>query len=179
MFAKQGDSRNKVNIKRLTVYAMFVAICLIVGYLENLLSITVLSGVPGAKLGLSNAMVLMLVYADDKKGAWGVNIARIVLSALLFGSPISFLFSLSGGLASLAVAHILSRLKSVSVIGASMASAVTHNVFQLLAATVFMGVSIAYYVPVLIVFGAVCGGVCGLFSQIVLNKTKSKNMFRF
>lgn len=179
MFTKQGNSRNKVNIKRLTVYALFIAICLIVGYLENFLSITVIAGIPGVKLGLSNALVLILLYNRDVKGAWMVNLARIALSALLFGSPISFLFSLSGGVTSLTLAHVLSRLKSVSVIGVSISCAVAHNVFQLLAACLFMGVSVAYYAPVLIAFGAICGLLCGIFAQLILSKVNDGRMFRY
>ena len=88
MSSKQSDGRNKINIKRLTLYAMLVAVCLIVGYLESILSISLTAIAPGIKIGLSNAVVLTLICTGDIKGAWAINIARICLSALLFGSPI-------------------------------------------------------------------------------------------
>ena len=100
MSSKQSDGRNKINIKRLTLYAMLVAVCLIVGYLESILSISLTAIAPGIKIGLSNAVVLTLICTGDIKGAWAINVARISLSALLFGSPISFFLSLSGGGAS-------------------------------------------------------------------------------
>lgn len=173
MSTKQGDSRNKININRITLYSMLVAICLIVGYLESLLSISLIAIAPGVKIGLSNSLVLALICMNDKKGAWMVNVARICLSALLFGSPVSFLLSLSGGISSTFVACLLSRVKSVSVIGISIASAVVHNTFQLLAAMIIVGFGVVYYLPILIGVGAVCGAFCGILARLVNDKIKT------
>lgn len=172
MPSKQGYSRNKVDIKRLTLYAMLVAVCLIVGYLESLLSISLIAIAPGVKIGLSNAVVLTLICAGDIKGAWAVNIARICLAALLFGSPISFLLSLSGGLASTLVATLLCKAKSVSAVGISIAAATVHNVFQLIAAMAIIGFGVIYYLPILIGLGAVCGAFCGVLAGIVAKMGK-------
>ncbi len=172
MSSKQSAGRNKINIKRLTLYAMLVTVCLIVGYLESVLSISLTAIAPGIKIGLSNAVVLTLICTGDIKGAWAVNIARICLAALLFGSPISFLLSLSGGVASTLVACLLSRLKSVSIIGISIAGGVLHNVFQLVAATFITGAGVAYYLPILLLLGGVCGAFCGVMAQLVFSKSK-------
>ena len=177
MSAEQGNSRNKVNIKRLTLYALLTAACLIVGYLESLLSISLTTIAPGVKLGLSNAVALTLVCGGDKKGAWAVNITRICLSALLFGSPVSFLLSLSGGAASTAISCLLSRSKNVSVIGISIAGGVLHNVFQIIAATALVGFGVVFYLPVLLVLGAVCGAFCGVLVRLVLKKVKTNGIF--
>lgn len=177
MLAKQGNRGNKVNTKRLALYALFVSICLVVGYLESFLSLTLIAAIPGIRLGLSNAVALVLVCRGDIKGAWAVNIARICLSALLFGSPISLMFSLSGGIASLAVVSVISRLKSVSEIGMSIASGAIHNVFQCVAAMVFVGAGVVYYLPVLLFFGALCGAFCGILAQVTIKKLKTKSNF--
>ncbi len=173
MLAKQGNSRNKINIKRITLYSLFVAICLIVGYLEGLLSIGFAAVAPGVKIGLSNAIVLTLVCYGDVKGAWMVNIARIGLSALLFGSLISFLFSLVGGIASLVTASMLSKIKAVTPIGISIAGGTIHNVFQCLAAVAFVGAGVIYYLPILLLSGAACGAVCGLLVTLLYKKVKT------
>ena len=172
MSAKQGDNRNKINIKRLTLYALLTAACLIIGYLESFLSISLTAIAPGVKLGLSNAVALALICCGDKRGAWAVNITRICLSALLFGSPVSFLLSLSGGVASTAISCLLSRLKNVSVIGISIAGGVLHNVFQVIAATALVGFGVAYYLPILLLLGAVCGAFCGILAHMVLKHNK-------
>ena len=176
MSTKQGDSRNKINIKRLTLYALLTAVCLIIGYVESLLSIGLVAIAPGVKIGLSNVVALTLVCSGDIRGAWAVNITRICLSALLFGSPISFLLSISGGVASTAVSCVLCRAKSVSTVGISIASGVTHNVFQLVAAMFLVGFGVAYYLPILIILGAFCGAFCGVLARLVL---KHSNKFGF
>ncbi len=177
MSAKQGNSRNKLNIKQITIYALLVAVCLMVGYLESLLSITLFAAVPGIKLGLSNAVALTLVCRGDIKGAWAVNITRICLSALLFGSAISFLFALSGGVFSLVITCLLSRFKSVSEMGISIAGGTVHNIFQCIAAFAFVGSGIIYYLPFLLLGGAVCGGLCGILAKLILKKIKTNEMF--
>lgn len=177
MFAKQGNGRNKLNIKRITVYALISALCLMIGYLESLLSTVLIAAIPGVKLGLSNAAVLTLVCLGDKKGAWAVNTVRICLSALLFGSPVSFAMSAAGGLVSTAAACVLSRFKSVGEIGISTACGVIHNVCQIAVALIFVGRAVMWYLPVLTVFGAVCGALCGIFVKLILKKIKTNGMF--
>ena len=176
MCTKQGNNRNRIRIKKLTVYALLVSACLIVSYLESLLSITFMAIAPGVKIGISNAIVLVLVFKGDKKGAWAVNVTRICLSALLFGTPLSFLLSLAGGVSSIVVACALSKSKAFSAIGISIASAVTHNIFQLVAATVFTGIGVIYYLPVLLLLGAICGAFCGILAQLVLKHSKKLNL---
>ena len=177
MPTKQGNSGNKIDIKRLVVYALLVAVCLIVGYLENLLSISLIMIAPGVKLGLSNAVAIILACSNDVKGAWAVNISRIFLSALLFGSAISLVFSLAGGIASLVLVSVISRSKHISEIGISMASGTVHNVFQCVAASVFVGAGVIYYLPALLLCGALCGAFCGALAQMVLKKLKTKALF--
>ena len=172
MLAKQGNSRNKINVKKITLYALLVAVCLIVGYLESLLSIALITIAPGVKIGLSNAVALTLVFSGDIKGAWAVNLARISLAALLFGSPVSFLLSLSGGVAATFTASVFSRVKSVSIIGVSILCAVVHNAFQLVAATMLVGKGVFIYLPVLLTLGSVCGALCGIMARLVLSKNK-------
>lgn len=177
MLTKQGNSRNRIGIKRIALYALLVSVCLIIGYLENFLGLSLIAVAPGIKLGLANAVALMLVCCEDTRGAWAVNITRIFLSALLFGSPISLLFSLSGGIASLVVVSIIARFKSVSEIGISIASGTVHNIFQCVAATVFVGVGVIYYLPVLLLLGAICGAFCGVLARLTIKKIKTKRVF--
>lgn len=177
MSAKQGNSRNRIDIKRVALYALLVSVCLIIGYIENLLSITLIAVAPGIKIGLSNAVALVLACRGDVKGAWLVNIARICLSALLFGSPISFAFSLFGGVASLVVISVLSKTRSVSEIGISIAGGAIHNIFQCVAAILFVGVGVFYYLPVLLLCGAVCGAFCGVLARAILKKIKTNATF--
>jgi len=172
MSTEQGCSRNKVNIKKITLYALLVSLCLIVGYLENLLSIVLTSLAPGIKIGLSNAVALLLICTGDKRGAWAVNITRVCLSALLFGSPISFLFSMSGAVVSTLLSCLLCQAKSVSAVGVSIAAGTVHNIAQCVAAAFFVGFGVVYYMPALILFGALAGGFCGTLVMLLQKHTQ-------
>lgn len=175
MPAKQGNSGNRVAAANLTRYALLTAACLIVGYVESLLPLAFIA--PGVKLGLSNAVAMLLVLSGDTKGAFAVNITRILLSALLFGSIFSLIFSLSGGIFSLIAAAIFKRLKSLSAIGVSMISGVVHNIFQLISAVFITGAGVLYYIPILILSGAACGGLVGLLTKVLLKKLKTNRFF--
>lgn len=175
MPAEQGNSRNRIKAARLTRYALFCAICLIVGYIESLLPLSFIA--PGVKIGLSNAVALTLLLSGDAKGAFAVNIARILLSALLFGSPFSGLFALAGGVASLFAALLFKRVKGMSEIGVSMVSAAVHNLTQLIIATLVTGKGVIYYLPVLLLSGAATGALVGYLSRLLLKKLKTNGIF--
>ena len=78
--------------KRVSTYGILVALCMVFGWVENLISLSFIA--PGIKIGLANSVCLLLVLNKDIKGAFFTNIARILLSALLFSTPFSLVFSL-------------------------------------------------------------------------------------
>ena len=168
MSAKQSDSTNKLTAKKLCLYGILTALCIVFGYLESLVSLDFIA--PGVKLGLSNAVALLLITKKDLKGAFAVNIARILLCALLFGSPVSLAFSLAGGIASVVFTFLLSKVKSVSVIGLSIAGGVIHNIFQLFVAMIIVGIGAVFYIPVLCITGALSGALIGILCSVLLNK---------
>lgn len=170
MSSEQSFGRNK--IKRLTLLGLLTAACMILGYLESLLNLSFIA--PGVKIGLANAVCLCLVFTGDIKGAYLVNISRILLSALLFSSPFTLVYSLSAGLVSLTAAAFLSRLKSLSAIGVSAAGGLLHNLTQLLVAFLVLGRGVLYYTPLLSLSGIGAGALVGLLSEILIKKMKTK-----
>ena len=175
MSAKQSNSANKVDAKRLTVYALFTSAALIFSYIESLFPLAFIA--PGVKLGLSNAVTLFLAVRHDYKGAFLVSIVRIILSALLFGSVVSFLFAFAGGMFSLLVICLLNKTKLFSAVGISIAGGVAHNAAQLIVAHFIIKGKVFYYFPVLALSGAVCGGLVGVLSLILLKKIKTNYKF--
>lgn len=175
MPSKQGNSTNKVDVKRLCIYSLFVALCLIFGYIESLVSLAFIA--PGVKLGLANAITVMLICIGDTKGAFFVNISRIALSALLFGSPVSFVFAFFGGIVSLSVAALLKKTGIFSTVGISIASGVVHNLAQTVIAILILGVGMLYYLPILIIGGSISGAVIGILCKLILKKIKTNVKF--
>ena len=78
------------------------AVAMMLSYIEALLP-PVYSAVPGIKLGLANIAVIFALYSVDPKSAALISLVRVALSALLFGSVMSFIYSFSGAVLSLAL----------------------------------------------------------------------------
>ncbi len=153
--------------KRLAICAALTALALIFSYVEVLIPFSF--GIPGIKLGLANIVVLISIYTLGPKYGLFINIARICLSALMFGNTFSALYALSGGLLSLAVMLLTKKAGVFSVIGVSMAGGVFHNLGQLMVAVAVMQtVKIMYYFPVLLISGMITGILTGFIAALVL-----------
>ena len=148
---------------------MLSAAALIVSYVEAIIPFSL--GLPGIKIGLANIVIVFTLYRFGGKYALAVNVVRIVLAGLLFGSPFSTLYSLAGGLISLCAMLPVKKAGIFSVTGTSMAGGVFHNLGQLLAAAcVVQTVQIAVYLPVLILSGVAAGIVNGIAAQLCLDR---------
>lgn len=155
-------------MRRNTAYlGMYLALALICSYVESL--IPFYFGVPGVKLGLTNIVVVLLLYTLGAKEAFGVSVMRIFLAGFLFGNPFSILYSLSGGILSFLVMYLLKRTEKLKVITVSVAGGLMHNIGQLLmAALVVENYHVLYYLPVLLAAGFVTGFLIGILSQEII-----------
>ncbi|MCR4908182.1 MAG: Gx transporter family protein [Lachnospiraceae bacterium] len=149
--------------------AVMTSLALILSYVES--QIPYFFGLPGMKLGLTNVLIVYALYAWNGRWALGINILRIFLSGILFGSPFGILYSLSGGILSFLVMVRLKKTGIFSVSGGSIAGGIAHNTGQLLLALVLVeNVNIFYYAPFLILSGALTGFVIGLTAGMVLKR---------
>jgi len=83
--------QNKTRI--LALLGVSTAIAMILSYIEFLLP-PLFSAVPGIKMGLANVIIIFLLYKLDFKCALAVSFVRVCLSSLLFGTALTFLYSL-------------------------------------------------------------------------------------
>ena len=156
--------------KKVALYGILTGLALIFGYIESLFSLSFIA--PGIKLGLANSVALLLLCFREFKGALLVNITRILLSALLFSTPFSLVFSLTAGIISVVIMGLLSGIKSVSPIGFSIAGAAVHNLVQLTVASIIFGRAVWYYLPFLLVSALISGGIIGALSLIIFKRIK-------
>lgn len=151
------------------------AVAMMLSYIEALIP-PVYSAVPGIKLGLANIAVIFALYSVDPKSAAFISLVRVALSALLFGSVMSFIYSFSGAVLSLAVMIFLKKSALFSAVGVSVAGAVMHNVGQVLCAVIILGTAeIGYYLIFLSVSAVVSGVLVGLVSALLIKKLKPAN----
>ena len=156
---------------RVAYIGVFVALAFIFSYIESLIPFSF--GIPGVKLGLANLVIVIALYKISAKEVYILSVARIFLSGFIFGNYFSIIYSLAGGLLSLTVMYLLKKAKVFSVMGVSIAGGVFHNIGQILIAMfVVETFSVAYYLPVLLVAGALTGLVIGAVAGQVLMRVK-------
>lgn len=154
---------------RVAYFGVFTALALIFSYVESLIPIQL--GIPGVKLGLANLIIVIALYKMRLSEVFLLSIVRILLSGFLFGNYFSILYSLAGGLLSLAVMALLKKTGDFSVMGISMAGGVSHNVGQLVVAMMVVETfSVGYYLPVLLVAGLVTGFLIGVAAGEMLKR---------
>ena len=158
--------------KKLAACSVLAAVGLIFSYVEALIPFSL--GIPGIKLGFANIVIVFTLYRFGSKYAFAVNIVRIALAGLLFGSPFSALYSLAGGMISLCAMILVKKAGVFSVAGTSMTGGVFHNLGQIIvAAFVVQTTQIAAYLPVLIFSGIAAGIVNGIAAQLCLERIKN------
>ena len=155
-------------MKRKTVLLGFLlAISMILAYIESVLPLAV--GIPGVKLGLPNLVVVLLLYSYGNKEALIVNLLRILLTGFLFGNLYSILYAMAGALFSFCVMVIMRKTGGFSIVGVSISGGVSHNIGQILVAMfVVETYAPAFYLPFLLIAGAVTGFLIGIVSSRVI-----------
>lgn len=163
------QSYNNSKASNITRLAMLTAIALLCGYIEYLIPFNF--GIPGIKLGLANLITVYALYDLGYKDAFIVNISRIILTSLLFGSFYSFFYSLIGGMLSLTCMWIFKKLDFFYILGVSIIGGITHNLGQLLLAIfIVRELKVAYYTPVLLLSGTITGALMGILTQLVYSR---------
>lgn len=156
--------------KKVTLYSAFLVLALALSYFESFIRFDFIA--PGIKLGFANLAVLILIYKKDYFGAILVNLARIILSCLLFSGFNTFIYSILGAALSLIAMILFKKIKAFSIIAVSVMGAIMHNIGQLIAALIFMPISVFYYLPVLIISACITGSIMGVISKILIDRLK-------
>ncbi|MBQ4333553.1 MAG: Gx transporter family protein [Clostridia bacterium] len=166
----------KEKITRMAVLGLLTTMALILSYVESLLP-PIWAAVPGIKIGLPNIIIILLLYKSGYKAAATVSFIRVFLVALLFGSMMTFAYSLAGAVLSLTLMALCKRFNLFSPVGVSIVGGVTHNLGQILVAiALFDTVQLGYYMIVLAVTGTVAGVFIGLAGSLLLRRLEKFNI---
>lgn len=157
--------------KNLAFSGLFLALALILSYVESL--IPFFFGVPGMKLGLTNLVIVVVLYCMGPKEAYLISIVRVFLAGFMFGNMFSIIYSLAGAILSLSVMTLLRRTDRLKVITVSAVGGICHNVGQLIVAAIVVETyNIFYYLPVLLIAGLLTGLLIGFISQELILRLK-------
>lgn len=155
--------------KKTALLGMLVALAFVLSYIETLIPVNL--GIPGAKLGLANLVVMVALYTLGTKEAFGLSMVRILLTGLTFSSMAAMLYSFAGGLLSFAVMALMKKTKKLSVTGVSVLGGIAHNAGQIFVAMWILDTAtLIYYLPVLAITGVASGTVIGLLAVMVIRR---------
>lgn len=160
------------SVKKLAAAALLTAAALIVYMIEA--QLPPLTPIPGIKLGLSNVFSLMALMMLGPGWAFAVMAVRVMLGSVLTGQVSAIIFSLAGGVPSIAACILLKKcFRQDTVWALSCISAIIHNSGQMAAAIFVTGTrEILFYYPLLIISGIVTGAFTGLCAQSVIRRMK-------
>lgn len=162
----------KNKIKQIAMMAILIALSFVLSYVDSLIVLPF--GIPGIKLGIANIAIIYTLYKIGAKEAIVVSILRLVLSSILFGSVLTFLYSLVGAVLSLSLMIILKKYTNLALITISISGAILHNIGQIIVAVIVMATKeIVFYLPILIITGILSGIGVGILSVLTIKYTKN------
>lgn len=161
------------NLKRLMIISMLLAAAIVINYLESFIPVFI----PGVRLGLANAIILIMLYEFKWYEALTVDILRILLVSLIRGTFLSptFFMALSGGMLSFLVMLLFSKIKIFSKIGVSVLGALFHAAGQIFIAMILLEtVDLVYYLPFIAILSIGTGILSGVVSSLYLKRSITK-----
>ncbi len=158
---------------KLTLLALSVSLAMILSFVES--QIPALVAIPGVKVGLTNILVVFVLYKLGWKEAVVISLTRVFLVGLLFGNGVSILYSAVGAAVSLCGMIALKQAKVFSELAVSVAGGVLHNLGQITMACILMGTDVLrYYAPFLVLSGTLAGIVIGVLAAIMVKRIDLK-----
>ncbi|MDU7302753.1 MAG: Gx transporter family protein [Peptoniphilus lacydonensis] len=158
--------------RKLIYLSLLSAIGIVLGLFESVIPIPV--AIPGARLGLSNIVVLVTIVTIGYKEGFFVSIFKTIILGIVTGAVSSFFFSIGGAILSsisMILAHKFLR-KYLSLIGISEIGSFFHNLGQVLVACFIMKTTtILAYLPLLVILGIFTGYFVGLASIYTVDNT--------
>ena len=156
--------------RRLVYLSILLSLAVIVNYLESLIPSI---GIPGVRLGLTNIVILLILYNFSFPEAFSVTILRVFLVGLIRGTlfSIPFFMSLAGATLSILIMFVLKKAKVFTEIGVSIGGAFFHVSGQIIVAMIFMNTtSLIYYLPILLLTSLLTGIFVGVVVRVVRDK---------
>lgn len=155
--------------RKTALYGMLIALAFVFSYVEAMIPVPM--PVPGAKLGLANLVSVVGLYTVGMLGTALVALVRIVLAGFTFGNTFSMLYSLAGGILSMAAMAGAKKSGFFSCVGVSILGGIFHNIGQLaVAAYVLQTTGVLAYFPALLAAGVLTGAVIGMLGGWIVER---------
>ncbi len=159
---------------KVAVPGLMLALALVLSLFESMLPALPFLPV-GVKLGLSNIVTMYCLLFLGAKTAFAVAVLK-ALFVLLTRGAIGAALSLSGGLCSVCLMLLFKRMPGLGDRLISVAGAISHNIGQLILASIILkSIYTFYYLPVMILSGVGMGLITGILLRLVMPYLKNVN----
>lgn len=126
---------------------------------------------PNFKLGISNIVVMFIVFTIGGREALTIGILKGLFNLLQRGT-VAGMISLSGGIFSILILVLLTKLfkNKLSLITLSIVGAIFHNLGQLVMASFVLQAPYLFlgYLPILLIAGVILGALTGMATQNIM-----------
>ncbi len=163
------ENRTDKRTAKIAYTGLFVALAFVFSYVEYLLPLNI--GIPGAKIGLPNIVIMAILYTVGTIDAFVLSMVRVVLVGFTFGNMSMMLYSFAGAILSFLVMLAARKTDKFSIMGVSVLGGVFHNIGQIIVAMFVLETgSLIYYLPFLIIVGTVSGVLIGIVSAMITKR---------
>ncbi len=156
-----------MELKKTVNLANFLALATVLNIVESFIPIFS-NFVPGIKLGLTNIVIILVLYSYSFKDALIVSILRVFLVGILRTGlfSISFFFSLGGAFLSIFMMYIVKKITKLSMVGVSVVGSFFHSIGQVIVAIIILkNINMIYYLPWILLFSIPTGCLIGIVSK--------------
>jgi heptaprenyl diphosphate synthase len=148
---------------------MMLAMALALGIAESFIDF---SWLPGAKPGLANLVIIIVLYEFGIFDAALIDLGKVFIVAAVRGSlfQMGFWMSFAGSFLSLLIMVLLKYLfKKMTIVGVSAMGALFHDLGQMLVGVIFLGSwQIFYYFPFMMLIGLAMGVLIGIVANKII-----------
>ncbi|WOO86666.1 Gx transporter family protein [Mollicutes bacterium LVI A0039] len=155
-------SKRLIESEKITNFALFISISMILAMFEIFIPINFV--VPGAKLGLGNILLVILIDYYSFNELFIFQLIKISITTFILGLFSVYMFSLSGGMLALVVMFAIRKIfkTKVTTYTLSMCGAISHNIGQIIFAIFALkSPELIGYIPFLVVLGSISGFALG------------------
>ena len=161
--------KKKTSTKKLLFMSLLLAWGVAVGCIDSMIPLPI--PLPGARLGLSNVVILTSLLVFGNKEGLTLAVLKSLLLMLVTGNVVSMFYSMMGGLLSALAMIVAIRyiMPKISTIGVSLIGSSFHNLGQVLTgAFMISNLRIFAYLPFLLLLGIFTGIFVGLGARYVM-----------
>lgn len=165
-----------MDIRKITHLAMLISLAVVLNIIESTIPIFN-NMLPGVKLGLANAIIIVVIYLYTSTDALYVSLGRVFIVGLIRTGllGIGFFLSLTGAIFSTIIMYLAKRYTQLSIIGVSILGAIFHSLGQVLMAMLLLKtISLIFYLPYLLLLAIPTGIIVGLMAKNILSLMDKK-----